>query len=96
MSVELEISTDFAPGVILAGASDAVLDGLARALLMDDAEREHLYRLARRADGVGARRRGTRTVPPSFLTNSAYSSWVSMKTMGRSCFRSSSASTPIA
>lgn len=30
----------------IAGASDAVLDGLARALLMDDAEREHLYRLA--------------------------------------------------
>ena len=34
------------------GASDAVLDGLAQALLMDDAEREHLYRLARRADGT--------------------------------------------
>lgn len=33
------------------GASDAVLDGLAQALLMDDAEREYLYRLARRADG---------------------------------------------
>ena len=36
----------------IGGASDAVLDGLAKALLMDDAEREHLYRLARRADGV--------------------------------------------
>ena len=35
----------------IGGASDAVLDGLARALLMDDAEREHLYRLAQRAGG---------------------------------------------
>ena len=32
----------------IAGASDAVLDGLARALLLNDAEREHLSRLARR------------------------------------------------
>ena len=36
----------------IGGASDAVLDGLARALLMDDAEREYLYRLARHAEGV--------------------------------------------
>src|SRR5699024_10891952 len=33
----------------LGTASDAVLDGLARALMMDDAEREHLHRLARQA-----------------------------------------------
>lgn len=44
----------------IAGASDAVLDGLARALLMDDAEREHLHRLARRSDGVAASPRGGR------------------------------------
>lgn len=36
----------------IAGASDAVLDGLARALLMDDAEREYLYRLAERSSGA--------------------------------------------
>jgi transcriptional regulator with XRE-family HTH domain len=36
----------------IAGASDAVLDGLARALMMDDAEREHLYRLAERSTGT--------------------------------------------
>ncbi|MFE6255338.1 helix-turn-helix transcriptional regulator [Agromyces sp. NPDC057865] len=47
----------------LAGASDAVLDGLAKSLLMDDAEREHLYRLARQADGVGVGRRTSRTPP---------------------------------
>lgn len=41
----------------IAGACDAVLDGLARALLMDDAEREHLYRLARQAGAVPVRRR---------------------------------------
>jgi transcription regulator MmyB-like protein len=33
----------------LAGASDAVLDGVARALQLDDAEREHLFDLARAA-----------------------------------------------
>lgn len=43
------------------GASDAVLDGLARALLMDDAEREHLYLLARRAGGTQTRAKGTAT-----------------------------------
>lgn len=43
----------------IGGASTAVLDGLARALLMDDAEREHLYRLATRADtGRNPRRTG--------------------------------------
>ena len=31
----------------LAGASDAVLDGIARALHLDDAERDHLFDLAR-------------------------------------------------
>lgn len=45
----------------IAGASDAVLDGLARALLMDDAEREHLYRLAERSSGAETTR--GRTVP---------------------------------
>ena len=33
----------------IGGASDEVLDGLARALRMDAGEREHLYRLARQA-----------------------------------------------
>lgn len=46
----------------IAGASDAVLDGLARALLMDDAEREHLYRLARQV-GVAPARRRTKPTP---------------------------------
>lgn len=41
----------------IAGASDAVLDGLARALMMDDAEREHLYRLAERSTGTETPRR---------------------------------------
>jgi transcriptional regulator with XRE-family HTH domain len=36
----------------IAGASEAVLDGVARALQMDDAEREYLYRLARQAAGA--------------------------------------------
>ncbi len=42
----------------IAGASTAVLDALARALLMDDAEREHLHRLARQAGDGAPRRRG--------------------------------------
>lgn len=41
------------------GASDDVLDGLARALQMDAAEREHLHRLARQAEGNASRRRAT-------------------------------------
>ncbi|MDT0142366.1 helix-turn-helix transcriptional regulator [Microbacterium sp. PRC9] len=42
----------------IAGASEAVLDGVARALRMDDAEREYLHRLAHQAAGTttGARR----------------------------------------
>jgi transcriptional regulator with XRE-family HTH domain len=36
----------------IAGASEAVLDGVARALQMDDAEREYLHRLAHQAAGV--------------------------------------------
>lgn len=35
----------------LAGVSDSVLDALARALRLDDAEREHLFHLARAAAG---------------------------------------------
>jgi len=46
----------------LAGASDAVLDALARALQLDDAERAHLFDLARAANPVARppRRRPTR------------------------------------
>ncbi len=33
----------------LAGASDAVLESLARALELDEAERDHLFHLARRS-----------------------------------------------
>jgi transcriptional regulator with XRE-family HTH domain len=38
----------------LAGASPGVLDGIARALRLDDAERTHLFDLARAADGSAA------------------------------------------
>src|SRR5215468_10220785 len=40
----------------LSGASDGVLDALSGALRLDDAEREHLFALARTAE-PGARRR---------------------------------------
>ena len=55
----------------IAGASPSVLDGIARALRLDDAERTHLFDLARAADGSAAitrpRRRAGRswTVRPS-------------------------------
>lgn len=41
----------------LAGASDSVLDGVVRALQLDDAERDHLYDLARAAAPPTARTR---------------------------------------
>jgi transcriptional regulator with XRE-family HTH domain len=41
----------------LSGASDGVLDGVARALHLDDAERQYLYDLARRAPAVAGPRR---------------------------------------
>ena len=48
----------------LAGASASVLDAIARALQLDEAERAHLFDLARAADGTSAivrpRRRSTR------------------------------------
>jgi transcriptional regulator with XRE-family HTH domain len=52
----------------LAGVSDGVLDALARALRLDDAEREHLFHLARAASGPALnrprRRRKQWTVRP--------------------------------
>ena len=45
----------------LAGASDAVLDGIARALQLDEAERAHLSDLARAAQPVPPRQRRTKT-----------------------------------
>ena len=50
----------------LAGVSDEVLDALARALQLDEAETSHLFDLARadpRRYGAGAPRRPTRSVP---------------------------------
>ncbi len=43
----------------LVGASDAVLEAIAEALLLDDAEREHLFDLAREANASPVRRRRT-------------------------------------
>ena len=40
----------------LAGASESVLEAVARALRLDDAERQHLFDLARRADPPSPRR----------------------------------------
>src|SRR6266567_2376287 len=45
----------------LAGASDAVLDGIASALQLDDAERAHLFDLARAAQPTPPRQRRTKT-----------------------------------
>jgi transcriptional regulator with XRE-family HTH domain len=45
----------------LAGASDAVLDGIASALQLDEAERAHLYDLARAAQPGPPRHRRTKT-----------------------------------
>lgn len=45
----------------LGGASDAVLDGIATALQLDDAERTHLFDLARAAHPTPARQRRPKT-----------------------------------
>jgi transcriptional regulator with XRE-family HTH domain len=45
----------------LSGVSESVLEGLSRALQLDDAERAHLYDLARQANAGPAARRRTRT-----------------------------------
>lgn len=47
----------------LAGASDSVLDALANALQLDDAERDHLMALARQSQASATRR--PRTTPPT-------------------------------
>lgn len=65
--VSVEYYTKLERGAI-AGASPAVLDAIARALQLDDAERTHLFRLARAADGSSAilaprRRPGKRWTP---------------------------------
>src|SRR6478609_7949977 len=39
----------------LAGASESVLEGLSRALQLDDAERDHLHALARESDAAPVR-----------------------------------------
>jgi transcriptional regulator with XRE-family HTH domain len=46
----------------LSGASDSVLDGVARALQLDEAERDHLRDLARACDKAPPRRRPTKNV----------------------------------
>ncbi|GCD19184.1 helix-turn-helix domain-containing protein [Cellulomonas sp. H30R-01] len=52
----------------IGGASASVLDAVARALMLDDAERAHLFDLARAADGIPSsgrvRRRTTRSTTP--------------------------------
>ncbi len=45
----------------IGGASEAVLDGLAKALLLEPAEREHLYRLAHQGAQTAGRTRTRRT-----------------------------------
>lgn len=50
----------------IGGASPAVLDGLAQALRMDAAEREHLHRLARAVEAGGAPRRPATKIAQSW------------------------------
>lgn len=55
----------------LAGVSDAILDAVAGALQLDDAEREHLFDLARIANGVAQpvrRRKPQKWIPRDSLT----------------------------
>jgi len=58
----------------IGGASDAVLDGLARALRLDEAERDHLHLLARRSSAALDRTR-THTLPKRGWTPSPSVQW---------------------
>ncbi len=53
----------------LAGVSPSVLDAIARALQLDDAERAHLLHLAQAANGSGAMLRPTRRKRPSWTAH---------------------------
>ncbi len=52
----------------ISGASTGVLEALARALLLDDVERAHLYDLARGSDGVSTSSRPRRRTSPGAAT----------------------------
>lgn len=49
----------------IAGASGSVLEALARALMLDETERAHLFDLARAADGIPTSGRGRRPASPA-------------------------------
>jgi len=83
----------------LSGASDLVLDALARALALDDAEREHLFELARAAGPVPPRRRRSsqRNVRPTVqrildaldapaVARAAYGDYVAANALGRALY----------
>ena len=53
----------------LVGASDGVLEAIARALQFDEAEREHLFDLARTANAHAATRSRGRTGAGRFISN---------------------------
>jgi len=59
----------------LAGASASVLEAIARALRLDDAERSHLFHLAQAADGSSAMMRRRRPSRPT-RTAPATLQWV--------------------
>ena len=59
----------------LAGVSASVLDAIARALQLDDAEREHLFHLAHAADGTAAAMRPRRRPPKQWTPRPALQ-WV--------------------
>jgi transcriptional regulator with XRE-family HTH domain len=83
----------------LSGVSDLVLEGLISALALDDAEREHLFDLARAARPVAPRRRrsGHRGVRPNVqrildaldtpaVARAAYGNYVGANALGRALY----------
>ena len=83
----------------LSGVSDLVLEGLANALALDDAEREHLFDLARAAGPVAPRRRRSahRGVRPNVqrildaldapaVARAAYGDYVAANALGRALY----------
>ncbi len=77
----------------IGGASSSVLDAIARALLLDDTERTHLFDLARAADGIPLSGRPRRRTAKNTVSRPSLH-WVLGSDHRRGCLRARPAPEP--